>query len=281
AREREANIVETIGRRCDQLLHDGLRIELLAAKRLAGFQAANALPQRLFERASDRHHFSDALHLRAERRISAGEFLKCPLRDLRDYVIDRGLEARGRLARDVVVDLVEAVADSELRRDLRDREAGRLAGARPRSRDARIHLDDHHAAVRRIDGELNVASAGIDADLPQAGERTVAHHLILAVGERLSGRDSDRIAGVHAHRVEVLDRADDNAVVGEIPHHFELVLLPAERALFHQHFVNGTERDAALQNLDQLFLVVRDAAAGAAEREAGPENVRVADLLRE
>ena len=34
-----------------------------------------------------------------------------------------------------------------------------------------------------------------------------------AVGERLLRRDGDRVAGVDAHRVDVLDRADDHDVV--------------------------------------------------------------------
>ena len=48
---------------------------------------------------------------------------------------------------DVVLELVERVADGELRRDLRDRVARRLRGERARSRDAWIHLDHVEAAV--------------------------------------------------------------------------------------------------------------------------------------
>src|SRR5512136_794339 len=41
----------------------------------------------------------------------------------------------------------------------------------------------------------------------------VAQHLVLLVGERLGRGHGDRVAGVDAHRVEVLDRADDDEVV--------------------------------------------------------------------
>ena len=37
--------------------------------------------------------------------------------------------------------------------------------------------------------------------------------LVFAVGERLRRGDGDRVAGVHAHGIEVLDRADDDDVV--------------------------------------------------------------------
>ena len=70
-----------------------------------------------------------------------------------------------------------------------------------------------------VDGELDVRSAGIHADFAQAGERSVAHHLIFAIGERLGRRDRNRIAGVNAHRIDVLDGTHDDDVVGQIAHH--------------------------------------------------------------
>ena len=132
-----------------------------------------------------------------------------------------------------------------------------------------------------IDGELHVRSAGIDADLAQAGERGVAHHLIFAIGQRLRRRDRDRIAGVHAHGIEIFDGADDDGVVGQIAHHLQLEFLPAEHAFFDQHFMHRRKIQAAFENLLQILAVVGDAAAGAAHREAGPQNHRVADARGE
>ena len=62
--------------------------------------------------------------------------------------------------------------------------------------------------------------------------------LVFAVGERLRRSDGDRVAGVRAHRIEVLDGADDDDVVGEIAHHLKLVLFPSEHRFFEQHFVD-------------------------------------------
>jgi hypothetical protein len=74
---------------------------------------------------------------------------------------------------------------------------------------------------------MTIMLAGV-ADAPRTGcceppvstpisrmiaQRGVAHDLVLAVGERLRRRHGDRVAGVHAHGVEVLDRADDDHVV--------------------------------------------------------------------
>ena len=65
--------------------------------------------------------------------VGAGEFLEGKARDFRDDVVDGRLEEAGRAAGDVVVELVERVADGELGGDLGDREAGGLARPAPRS----------------------------------------------------------------------------------------------------------------------------------------------------
>ena len=77
----------------------------------------------------------------------------------------------------------------------------------------RVHLDHDHPAGRRVDRELDVAAAGVDADLAQHRDAEVAHPLVLPVGQRHRRRHGDRVAGVHAHRVDVLDRADHDHVV--------------------------------------------------------------------
>ena len=253
----------------------------LGGNGLAGFEAAHALCERLLERAADGHHLADRLHLRSEHRLGAGEFFELPARNLHHHVVERRLKAGRRLARDVVLDFVQPIADGELGGDLGDRESGGLGRQRGAARDARIHLHDHHAPVFRIDGELHVRSAGVDADLAQAAQRAVAHHLVLAIGERLRRRHGDGIARVHAHRIEVLDGADDDGVVGQIAHHLQLEFLPAEDALFDQDFVHRRKIEAALQNLGEILAIVGDAAAGAAQREAGPQNHRIADAIGE
>ena len=75
------------------------------------------------------------------RRSAQRELLEVEARRLDRDVVERRLERRGRLAGDVVRQLVERVADREQRRELRDREAGRLRRERRRARHARVHLD--------------------------------------------------------------------------------------------------------------------------------------------
>ena len=240
-------------------------------------------PERLhegfLERPPDRHRLADRLHLGRQRAVSAWELLERPARYLDDDVIDRRFEGRRSEPRDVVGDLVQRVAERQLGRDLGDRKARRLGGQRRRARHARIHLDDDDAAVLRVDRELDVQSAGLDADAADDPSREVAHALILAIGQRERGGDRDAVAGMHAHRIDVLDRADDDEVVGPVAHDLELELLPANHRLLEQHLVNRAHVDAAPGNLPEFLDVVRDAAADPTQREGRPDDARKTEDL--
>ena len=213
----------------------------------ADFQRAQRFLQRFLEGAADRHRLAHGLHLRAELVGRAAELLEGEARNFGHHVVDRRLEAGRRHPRDVVGNLVEPVAHRQLRRDFRDRKAGRLGGQRRAARHARVHLDHHHPAVFGIDRELDVRAAGVDADFADDPERGVAHDLIFLVGERLRRRHRDRVARMHAHRVEILDRADDHDVVRHVAHHFELEFLPALDRLLDQHLVVGRQLEAPLR----------------------------------
>jgi len=93
-------------------------------------QAPQRLVERLGEVAADRHRLADRLHVRGQRRVGGWELLEREPRHLHDDVVERRLEGRRGLLRDVVGDLVERVADGDLGGDLRDRVAGRLRGER-------------------------------------------------------------------------------------------------------------------------------------------------------
>ena len=275
---------DAVGRRPRQRADDGrlvgraLDLDLVEAGQ-AGLHRAQRLLQRFLEGPADRHRLAHALHRGGEQRLGAGELLEGEARHLGDDVVDRRLEGGRRVAGDVVQQLVERVADRQPRGDLGDREAGGLRGQRRGARDARVHLDHDHAAGRRIDGELHVRAAGIDPDLAQARDRGVAHDLVFLVGERQRRRDRHGVAGVDAHRIDVLDRADDDAVVLAVAHDLHLVLFPAEHGLLDQHFGRRRGFEAALHDVEELVAIVGDAAAGAAQGEGRADDRRQADLV--
>ncbi len=244
-----------------------------------GLQPAQRLLQALLEGAADRHHFADRLHRRRQGVGGAGKFFERKAWNLGDDVVDGRLERRRRRAAgNVVGDFIERVADRELGRDLGDRESGRLRGQRRGARHPRVHLDHDHAPVGGIDAELHIGAAGLDADFAQHRQRGVAHDLVFLVGQRQRRRDGDGIAGMHAHRIEVLDRADDDAIVLLVAYHLHLELFPAEHQFLDQDFVGRGGVEAAFDDVEKLFLVVGDAAAGAAHGEGRADDRGQPDL---
>ena len=63
-----------------------------------------------------------------------------------------------------------------------------------------------------------------------------------------------------------------------VAHDLHLEFFPAEQRFLDQQLVRGRQLEPALADLDELLAVVGDAAAGAAERERGPDDRREADL---
>ena len=121
---------------------------------------------------------------------------------------------------------------------------------------------------------MDIRAAGLDTDLANHGKGGVAHELILAVGERLHRRNGDGVAGVHAHRIEVLDRTNDHAVVHSVAHHFHLEFLPADERFLDQHFGHRRQIETARGDVVQFVAIVCDAAAHPAEAEGRTNDER-------
>ena len=81
---------------------------------------------------------------------------------------------------------------------------------------------------------------------------------------------------MNPHGVEVLDRANDDAVVRVIPDDLHLEFLPAQDRLLDQHLGHRRQPQARGQHLDELFAVVADPAAFAPEGEGRAQDRRQA-----
>ena len=84
---------------------------------------------------------------------------------------------------------------------------------------------------------------------------------------------------MHAHGVEILDGAHNDAVASMVTHDLHLVLFPALDGLLDQHLVSGRELEALAHDGDELLVSVSDAAAGAAEGKARAQYAGIAHAL--
>jgi hypothetical protein len=73
-------------------------LAVAAEAEAAHFEAAERLLERFAEGPADRHDLADRLHLGGQGGVGVGELLEGEAGDLRDDVVDRRLEAGGRLA---------------------------------------------------------------------------------------------------------------------------------------------------------------------------------------
>ena len=246
----------------------------------AYFQAAQGFLQGLLEGPADGHDLTHGFHLGGQASIGLGELLESEPRDLGDHVVDGRLErSRGDATGDFVAQLIQGVAHGQFGGDLGDREAGGLGGQGRGTGHPRVHLDHDHTAGVRIDAELHVGAAGFHTDLTQDRQGGVPHDLVFLVGKGLGRGHGDGIPGVHAHGVEVLDGADDDAVVVLVADNFHLVLFPADQGFVDQQFVGGRQVQAAGTDFFEFVAVVGDTTAGAAHGEGGADDAREADVV--
>ena len=84
-----------------------------------------------------------------------------------------------------------------------------------------------------------------------------------------------------AHRIKVLDRTDNHAVVVPVPHDLHLELLPAQERFLDQHLGYWRKIQPPSHNHLKLLAVVSDAAPGPAQSEGRPDDQRHGpDFLR-
>ena len=264
------------------MLHDLLIAQLLEGLVGQGVHSqldgGDGLHHGSLEAVADAHDLAGGHHLGAQRLVGVDELIEGPLRVLDHDVVQRRLEAGTGLTGNVVGDLVQRVADGDLRRHLGDGVAGGLGGQRGGAGHTGVDLDDRVVEAVGLERELAVAAA-LDAQLGDDVQRSGAQHLILVVGQSLGGGHDHRVAGVDADGVEVLHVTDSDDVALVVAHDLILDFFPARDALFHKDLVDGGKTEAVGADLNELCLVRADAAAGAAHGEGRADNDGVADAV--
>ena len=138
--------------------------------------------KRFFERAPNRHRLADAFHLSIKGRVGLRKFFESEPRDFGHDVINRRLEAGRGFAGDIVLDFIQQIANRQFGRDFGNRKTRGFRSQRGGARYARVHLNDHHAPILRVDGELDIRAARFHPHCPDDRERCIAHDLEFLIG---------------------------------------------------------------------------------------------------
>mmetsp|Transcript_33962 Transcript_33962/g.66956 ORF Transcript_33962/g.66956 Transcript_33962/m.66956 type:complete len:788 (-) Transcript_33962:395-2758(-) len=230
----------------------------------------------LLQGPSDGHDLADRFHRGADLGGDPVEFGHVPPGNLGDDVVQARLEARLGLFRHGVLDVREGDAQSELGGDERERVSRGLGGEGGGAGETGVHFDDaviERFGVQRI---LDVALAD-DAEVADNIDSGLPEHVVLFVAERLAGRHDDRISRVHAEGIEILHVAHRHAVVGAVPHHLVLHLLPSLHGPFHQNL--GGHGQGLGPHVQEHLLGIADARPQPPEGEGGPDHEGVPDLF--
>ena len=243
-------------------------------------RAPDCFHQGFLKGLSDGHDFSGGFHLCPQGTSGVHEFIKRPLREFHDHIVQRRFKAGIRTACHGIADFIQRKTDGNLGCHLGDRIPGRFGGQRGRPGYPGIYLDDRVFKAVRPERELAVAAA-FHLQLGNDAQRRAAEHLVLFVGKRDTRRDDDTVPGMDAHRIEVLHRADRDDIARGIPHHFKLDFFPARDGFLHQHLGDRGKPEPVFRNLAQLLLIINDATAGATQCKCRTDNQGISDFLRE
>ena len=190
------------------------------------------------------------------------EFLEGPARELHDHIVAGGnVLVQGPFL--PVGKLIQRYAGRKVSGDEGDGEARRFGSQGGGAGSPRVDLDDDHAVRYRVVGELDVRAAyHFDGVHDVVG--IFLQTFLQALGDRHHRRRAVRVAGVHAHGVNVLDEADCDLLAFGVPDDLQFQLFPTGQTFLYEYLMDQAFVEAALGDRLELFHVVNEAAAGAA-----------------
>ena len=241
----------------------------------ADFQRTDGLQEAFLQGSADAHDLAGGLHLGAQGVFRGGKLVEGEPGELGDYVVQAGLESGGGVGD---LDILQSHAHGDLGGDPGNGVAGGLGGQGGGAGNSGVDLDEVIFGRVGVQSELHVAAA-FDFQLPNDLDGGVIEHSQIMVRKGHDGGHYERVSGVDTYGIDVLHAADGDGVVVGVPHDLKLDFLVALDGLLNQHLMDGGEVEGVETDLFQLFFIVGEAAAGAAQGEGGTEHHRVADVL--
>ena len=106
--------------------------------------------------ATDGHNLTHRFHCGGQMRLRPRKFFKREAGNFGDDIVDAGFKRGRRNAGDVIVQLVQRIANGKFCGDFGDGEAGGFRCQGGAARYTRVHFDHHHAAISGVDRPLHV-----------------------------------------------------------------------------------------------------------------------------
>ena len=232
--------------------------------------------QALLPAPAHAHHLAGGLHLGGQEIGGGGELVKGEPGHFGDHIVQCGLKAGRGVGQ---ADLIQIHTHGDFGRDPGDGVARGLGGQGGGTGHPGVDLDDIVPEGMGVKGKLYIAAA-LHVQRPDDFQGAVPEHVVFLIGQGLAGGHHDGVAGVNAHGIHVFHIAHGDGRIRSIPDDLVLHLVVALDALLHQHLVDGRQGQGGFHHGAQAILVVRKAAAGAAQGKGRAQNDGIADFLR-
>ena len=239
------------------------------------FQRTDGLHQSPLKIRADTHYFTGSLHLCGQRPFCRNKFVKRQPGQLHHTIIQCGLKAGTGFAGNGILNLIQRIAQGNLRRHPGNGIPCGLAGQCGRTADTGIDFDYAVFKAGGMECKLYITSAGNLQFADNIQGRT-AQHLVLLIPQCLGRRHYNTVSGMYTHRVNILHIADCDTVACTIPHHLIFNFFPAGNTPLHQYLAHSGQAQPVCQNFLQFYLVVRDTAAAASQRISRAQYHRIA-----
>ena len=251
-------------------------VELLVVDMVyTNLKRSDTLKKTFLKVRADAHYLTGSLHLCAEGVGCGGKFIEGETRQLCNSVIKAGLECGGGVGN---LNLVKGHTNGNLCGNACNGIAGCLGCESRATGNSGVNLNEIVLAGLGIKSELNV-TATLNLKLTDKLDCGVAQHLHILLGECHDGSNNDRVACVNANGVDILHTADGDSVICAVTHNLKLNLLISLNALFNKNLMHGRKLKCIDTNLNELVLVVCEAAACTTEGECRTKNYGIADTL--
>ena len=226
----------------------------------------NSLHHSLFKGSTDGHNLTGRFHLSTQSAFCVNEFIESPFWELNNLIVNRWLKASVGVSGYCIYDLVQSVADSNLRSNFCDWITGCFGCQCGRTGYTRVYLDNSIFFGGWMQCKLTVAAA-LYAQLFNNVQRCFSQHGEFFRSQSYCRSNNDGVTGMNTNWVNVFHRANSDAVSLGVTNYLEFDLFPTGNTFFNQNLSNWRQTQTIGCDFIEIFPSVCDTAAGTTHGE--------------